>query len=133
IVSFFWLLRRHSRHFGPLFRIDYVGSGPVVTGPFSASTAGLVEQQDLEPTLDRGGRLDALQADAAVAAAREEEVAEPFDLGPTFQDERLQKELQAKQQEEAVLQHLFEDNLRLHEQIELATEAENHAPEDAAD
>jgi hypothetical protein len=118
IVCFFGLLRRHSKRFGPLFRIDYVGNQPVVTGPFTVGALGAGQQ------IPDGGRFQDLQAPAAAAepAAEPEHTPERFDLGPTFEDERLLKEAQAKQQEEAVLQHLLEENLRLQEQIEQGAE-----------
>jgi hypothetical protein len=135
VVCFFWLLRRHGQHFGPLFRIDYVGAPPVVSGPFSASALGLAGQDTLTPSFDRGGRFEDLgvAADAMSGnpAPPQEEVAETFELGPTFEEERLLKENQAQQQDSAVVQQLFEDNLRLQEQIEQKRESsENSLGED---
>jgi hypothetical protein len=52
----------------------------------------------------------------------EETTAQPFDLGPTYEEERLLKEEAERQQEQAVLRSVFEDNLKLHQQlIELET------------
>ena len=87
IVCFFWLLRRHSRRFGPLFRIDYVGnSAGVVTGPFTAK-APLVQDDTQSPfPLDRSGNLDALQGESpGPREPQPEHVPETFDVGPTFE------------------------------------------------
>jgi hypothetical protein len=54
----------------------------------------------------------------------EETTAQPFDLGPTYEEERLLKEEAERQQEQAVLRSVFEDNLKLRQQlIELETAA----------
>ena len=50
---------------------------------------------------------------------------EKFDLGPTFEEERHVRENLADQQEAAIIQHLFEQNIRLQEQLENAREKEN--------
>jgi hypothetical protein len=47
----------------------------------------------------------------------EETTAQPFDLGPTFEEERLLKEEAERQQEQAVLRSVFEDNLKLQQQL----------------
>jgi hypothetical protein len=47
----------------------------------------------------------------------EESTAEPFDLGPTCEEERLLKEAAQRQQEQAVLRTIFEDNLKLRQQL----------------
>ena len=123
IVCFFWLLRRHSRLFGPLARIDSVGAAPTVIGPFTA-TANLPVQDDSTsvPALDRGTDIEALKAEQPSASADAEapHVAESFDVGPSFADVRRLQEAQARQAEEAVLQHLFEQNMQLRDAIERA-------------
>jgi hypothetical protein len=40
-----------------------------------------------------------------------------LDLGPTYADELRQKQQEARQQEEAMLRHIFEQNLRLRQEI----------------
>jgi len=47
----------------------------------------------------------------------EETTAQPFDLGPTFEEERLLKEEAERQKEQAVLRSVFEDNLKLRQQL----------------
>jgi hypothetical protein len=137
VVCFFWLLRRHGQHLGPLFRIDYFGSPPVVTGPFTASALDLAGQDSLGSSFDRGGRFEDLGLAAEALRGNpkppQEEVAETFELGPTFEEERLLKENQAQQQESAVVQQLFEENLRLQEQIEQQGESSENPPEEDGD
>jgi hypothetical protein len=71
-----------------------------------------------EPAPQPGG-LTQQPADGPVDPARQ------FDMGPSYEEERQLREEAARQQEQAVLQHLYEQNLRLREQIgELATAGE---------
>ena len=53
-----------------------------------------------------------------------ETTAQPFDLGPTYAEERLQREEAERQREKAVLQRVYEDNVRLREQLEEGPAAE---------
>jgi hypothetical protein len=60
------------------------------------------------------------EAITAAVETKEPEVestAQPFDLGPTYEEERLQREEAERQRELAVLQHVFEDNVRLREEL----------------
>ena len=43
--------------------------------------------------------------------------AEAFDIGPTYAEEMRQKQEALRQQEEAVLRHIFELNLHMREQL----------------
>ena len=138
IICFFWLLRLHSRRFGPLFRIDYLGSPATVTGPFYASAPSVASQENL--TLDRGGKLEDLQSGAKETEATPAQQApfEPIEPAPAVVEERGLKKGNGKnqdkalvvkkgkrdRQEKAVVQKLFEENLRLREEIEQATEQE---------
>jgi hypothetical protein len=112
IVSFFWLLGRHSRQYGPLFRLS-AGSDATISGPFKASI------EENAANVKHGRRLEDVQEGDGPAPARKP-VGETFDVGPTFEEERQLREDMAHQQEEAILQHFFEENLRLLEQIEQA-------------
>jgi hypothetical protein len=49
----------------------------------------------------------------------EEGTTQPFDLGPTYEEYRRLEEEAQSQQEQAALQTIFEDNLRLQQMIEL--------------
>jgi hypothetical protein len=51
------------------------------------------------------------------AAGVHVDLASNFDLGPTYAEEALQREKTAREREEAVLRQLFEQNLRLREEI----------------
>jgi hypothetical protein len=46
------------------------------------------------------------------------DLASNFDLGPTYAEEMRRREDEVRQREEAVLRHIFEQNLRLREQID---------------
>jgi hypothetical protein len=121
----FGLLRRHSHHFGPLIRIEYVGAPPMGVGPFTVSSLGATGavQEAIPAALERNNRFGVGQADSVHA-----HTAKQFDLGPTFETQRQLKEQQAQRLEEAVLQQLFEDNLKLQAQIDLAKEQQQDAP-----
>jgi hypothetical protein len=91
IACFFRRLRRHSRHFGPLFRIDYARCSSV-SSRLSAQTFGLAHQQFLTAPL--GGSFEDLEArseDPQVgaedtnAAPTWRESPEQLELGPTFE------------------------------------------------
>ena len=56
---------------------------------------------------------------AAIESAPSSPTAERFDVGPTYQDEmRLNQERENQQQDDGLLRHIFQDNLRLHAQLE---------------
>jgi hypothetical protein len=121
----FGLLRRHSQQFGPLIRIEYVGAPPMSVGPFTVNSLGATGAvQDAAPaSLERNNRLGVGQAESAQA-----HTAKQFELGPTFEAQRKHKDQQAQRMEQAVLQQLFEDNLKLQAQIDLAKEQEQDPP-----
>lgn len=94
-LGLFGLLRRYGKHLGPLIHVEYAAP-PVVVGPFTASSLGVTGS-----------------------------TAQPLNLGPSFEDERLRKTEQASRMEAGVLAQLFEDNLKLQEKIEQVKEQEN--------
>jgi hypothetical protein len=120
----FGLLRRHQQ-FGPLIRIEYVGAPPMSVGPFTVNSLGATGavQEAAPSALERNNRLGVGQAESAQA-----HTAKQFDLGPTFEGQRQLKEQQAQRMEQAILQQLFEDNIKLHAQIDLAKEQQQDAP-----
>jgi hypothetical protein len=90
--------------------------------------AGLVLLRKLRPYLDTLRRLDSASiATAVVSSGPEPSVpdqvpldlpsGEKFDLGPTYAEEMRSREEAARQQEEALVQQIFEQNLVLLEQI----------------
>ncbi len=107
VFGLFFLLRRYGARYGPLFRIEttttHVGGAYVPAGPAPAAPPA-----DFDPAALR---------EPAVAAVEEESTAETFELGPTFEDERLQQEEAARQREQAMLQHVFEQNMQLRQEI----------------
>lgn len=112
VVSFFRLLRRHSRQFGPLFRFDQ-GNQPIVAGPFSTSALGLAGNAPAH----EGAALDGTPAGNRFKEQAPEHTPEQFELGPSYEEERLTKQRHAEQQEQAALERLIEDNLRFQEEI----------------
>jgi hypothetical protein len=113
LLGLYTMLVRYSRGTGPLFRIEYVGNPQaVVLGPYPVPTHGLPGAET------GGGRLASTISEVSAAST----TAEKFDLGPTFEEARMQQEEQAKQRESAILQQVFEQNLRLQENLERARE-----------
>jgi hypothetical protein len=118
LAALCYLLRRYASSPGALFRVEVVNSLPpgmplVMAGPGAGQGAarhsGLEIDLDLVPDKD--------QAEGALEGV-EESTAEPFELGPSFEEERQLQEAAAQQAEEALLRHIFAQNVRLREQIE---------------
>ena len=110
---------------GPLIRIEHVGG--------SSQTLGFAELAELlRGSLPNGG---AAPADATAVAAppvfEEPITAEMFELGPTYEEERLARELQGQQAELGVLQQLFEDNVKLRNELKIAATETTSEPEPA--
>jgi hypothetical protein len=83
-----------------------VGLSPPKPGPTGEAIAATTAWEAA------GGEPAAAPADEAVAAT-----GESFDLGPTYEEELRQRQEEERQKEEGLLRHLFEDNVRLFEQI----------------
>ena len=122
VLGFFALLRRHGRDFGPLISIEYTGAPPTIVGPFTASSLGMAAPASVPAALDDNHRYSSISAECVSA-----HTAKASDFGGAFDAERQRMELKTKQQEAAVLQHLFEDNLKLQAEIGLA-QAEQKSP-----
>jgi hypothetical protein len=77
------------------------------------------------PRISAPAPLELLTGEAALAAVTANDHAETaltFDLGPTYEEERQRKEAEAREQEAAMLQHIFEENLSLRDRLaDLAT------------
>ncbi len=93
-LCMFGLLRRYGKHLGPLIHLEYTGPPPQMAGPFVPALLGV---------------------EAAPAAT-----AQPLNLGPSFEDERLRRAGQTGRMEAGVLRQLFEDNVKLQEKIGVA-------------
>jgi hypothetical protein len=89
VLSVWVFLRRYSARHGPLFRIDFANV------PVAAPAA----------------------APSRTQAAESPSTAEAFDLGPTYEDELRMKEEALRQQEEAIVRHLVDQNVKLREQL----------------
>jgi hypothetical protein len=110
------MLRRLGMH----LRVEVINSSPGTPiiarlegyGPLPLGIAGGQGGQPAQPA--------SAEESAPPGAARveEPETAERFDLGPSYEEERLAKEVALRQQELAVLQLVFEENVRLQEEIE---------------
>jgi hypothetical protein len=111
LLGLLYFLRRCGRT-GPLFRVELVNAH----GPFVAvQAAGAVEQRM------RGG-LPVADDDSDLGSAQK------FDLGPTYEEEMRHRSEAQRQQEEALLRHIFDENVKLREQIEQTPEADAPAP-----
>lgn len=103
--------------FGPVLRVEFVNRG----GAFP-----LLVPQAAPATI-----LDAIPVE-------DESIAPNFELGPTYAEEQAMKAETEKQQEQAVLQQVFEQNLQVLEEIDrmygpfLAPENEATAPQEPA-
>ena len=124
VVCLVGLLRRVGPHLGPLIRIEYNGP-PMAVGPLGASSFGVAAPlpQAIALAPERQDRT----ADGQVRITGVD-TAKPYDLGPTFEAQRRGQEEQATRLGEAVLQHLFEENLDLHAKIGLTKEKGQEAP-----
>jgi hypothetical protein len=112
LAALCYVLRRYTSAPGALFRVEVVNSlapGTAMIVPAPAAGQGGVPEVEAAA---------ALAEPAQEAGAPEASTAEQFDLGPTYEEERLLQEAAARQAEEALLRHIYEENVRLREQIE---------------
>jgi hypothetical protein len=129
------LLRRHSRDFGALIRIEYAGVPPIVVGPFTASSLGVAGPAPVPAVPDANNRCGNLSGETVAA-----HTAKASDFGGSFDAERQVMDDKAKRQEDAVLQQLCDDNLKLQAEIGLqqgkpeeATLREGEAPAESGE
>lgn len=113
VLAVLFLLRRYTGRNGPLVRVEFVnGQGLTLV----SQAAGAVESHRVP-----------VPAPAEPAPVPDElaGTAQRFDIGPTFAEEHQQREQSQRQQQEATLRHIFEENLKLRGQIaELPGEVE---------
>src|SRR5207247_1195499 len=119
MVCLFGLTRRLGPRLGPLIHIEWTGPPALAGIPFGANSLGfagaLPQAMPLAPErYDRTGSEPRPHAGA--------DTAKRYDPGPTFEDQRRLQEEQAGRRGQAVLQHLFEENLEMHAKIGLANE-----------
>jgi hypothetical protein len=113
---------RRFKGTGSLLRVEVVNSGTpaptiVYGGPaaWPAPVPAAGGDGAAEVRLPSG--FEAITAAVETKEPEVESTAQPFDLGPTYEEERLQREEAERQRELAVLQHVFEDNVRLREEL----------------
>jgi hypothetical protein len=118
LLAVLFMLRRFKGA-GSLLRVEVVNSGTpaptIVYGGPAAWPAPVPAAggDGAEVRLPAG--VEALTADAN--GPEVETTAQPFELGPTYEEERRQREEAERQREQAVMQHVYEDNVRLREQL----------------
>jgi hypothetical protein len=122
LLALLFVLRRFKAA-GSLLRVEVVNSGtPAPTILYGGPAAWPA------PVPAAGGDGAEVRLPVGVEAlTKEPEVettAQPLELGPTYEEERRQREEAERQREQAVLQYVYEDNVRLREQLEEGPAAE---------
>jgi hypothetical protein len=106
------LLRRLTS--GPLFRIEYINNQPATAYPgviLGTPPTGAAPPKAPPP---------ATATSIPDPRPEAEPTGERFELGPTFEQELQQRKQHNQRQEQAVLQQLFEDNLKLRDALQRA-------------
>ncbi len=116
LVTFFRMLRRHTRQYGPMFRFEG-GNQPVVAGPFTATVPSNSDNTSAPATAS-----ESMPEGDRFKEPEPEHLPEQFDLGPSYEEERRMKLNKADQQEQAAIEQLIEENLRFQEEIQEARE-----------
>jgi hypothetical protein len=110
------VLRRAERDRHSVLRVEVVNGLPVAyPGPAPAPAVPDAPEQ-LAPAAGGPGEGPDLPL-----------TAEPFDLGPTYEEERRAREEAERLKEEALLRRLYEDNLRLRDELEQAEDGGHEA------
>jgi hypothetical protein len=113
LLALLFLLRRFKGA-GSLLRVEVVNSGtPAPTFVYG----GPAPWPAPVPAAGGDGAEVRLPSAAAPPEPEVETTAQPFELGPTYEEERRQREQAQQQREQAVFQHVYEDNVRLREQL----------------
>jgi hypothetical protein len=96
---------------GPIIARIEPGAWPMLVAPAATGTATGSSPATVEVQIR--------PAEGAEPGSAEEppQTGEAFDLGPSYEEERLAREQALRQQEQAVLQEVFEQNLRLQQEI----------------
>jgi predicted lipid-binding transport protein (Tim44 family) len=100
LIALVLIMRRYSTYLARVSRVELVNPAAV----------GFVGQESAPGA----------QTVAAAPATSEmipSSTAETFDIGPTFAEELQQKQEALSQQEEAILRHIFELNMRMRDQL----------------
>jgi hypothetical protein len=99
LIALVLILRRNGAHLARVFQVELVN--PAAVGFVGQVPAGA----------------QTVAAGPATAEVRHSSTAETFDIGPTYAEEMRQQQEALRQQEEAVLRHIFELNMQMHEQL----------------
>jgi hypothetical protein len=100
LIALTLILRRYGTHLARVLRVELVNPAAVgFVGQVSAAGAQTVA------------------AGPATKEVTQSSTAETFDIGPTYAEEMQQKQEALRQQEEAVLRHIFELNVQMREQL----------------
>jgi len=100
LIALVLILRRYGAHLARVFRVELVNPAAVgFVGQVSAAGA------------------QTLAAGPATKEVTQSSTAETFDIGPTYAEEMRQQQEALRQEEEAVLRHIFELNMHMREQL----------------
>jgi hypothetical protein len=116
------------RRSGMQLRVEVINSGtagPIIARletPAPAATAGPAQASPAPVT-------GAAPAQESRLIENAPDLAERFDLGPSYEEEKQARDQAQRQKEMAVLQELFEQNQRLYEQIEQLPDEDEGAGE----
>jgi hypothetical protein len=117
IAALFFIIRRNGER-EAVYRVELVNAPPLMAVPNPAHLAGTAEERGLR--LYPG--FAEQTATREVFSGGEEKPGQEFDLGPTYEEEQRLKEENRRQEEEAMLRHILEQNLHLRTEIaELAS------------
>jgi len=100
LIALVFIMRRYGAHLAQVFRVELVN-------PTAVGFVGQVSAAGVQT----------IAADPAIEDVAQSSTAETFDIGPTYAEEMQQKQEAQRQQEEAVLRHIFELNLQVREQL----------------
>jgi hypothetical protein len=100
LIALVLILRRYGAQLARVFRVELVNPAAVgFVGQVSAAGARTVA------------------AGPATTELTQSSTAETFDIGPTYAEEMRQRQEALRQQEEAVLRHIFELNMQMRGQL----------------
>jgi len=110
-LVFFRMLPRSAGGAGPLFRVEFIGSqGPGVQPVFVTTPPPAAPAERPQPPAEAPPFLPRDPAEI-------ERLTTTFELGPSYEQETHAHEQREQEQHGALLQHIFEENLQLQEQL----------------
>jgi hypothetical protein len=106
LAGLYILLQRMKNQPAPIIRVEYVGGQPTI---HNEQLLGLLQAA--------AQRQYKTQPELTPDSPEISSTAEQFELGPTYEEERVQREQQARQEEEGLLLKIYEDNLGMQRQL----------------